>query len=194
MPVKKYIVTLTKEERAVLNEMLNKGKHSAEKRKRAQALLLAEKNYTDDIIADRTGLSRRGLEQLRQRFVEEGFEMTLEGKPRGHRPKTLGGADEARLIALACSPKPDGRARWTLRLLTDKWSTLAHTETKTISRETVRRTLKKTKLSLGAVRNGAYRRKARQSLQPQWRIYLIFTPENMMKTVFWYVWMKFPGN
>jgi len=164
MPAKKYIVTLSKEERAILNETLNKGKHSAEKRKRAQALLLAEKDYTDDMIAERTGLSRRGLEQLRQRFVEEGFEVTLAGKPRGHRPKLLSGADEARLIALVCSPKPDGRTRWTLRLLADKWSTLAHTETKTISRETVRRTLKKTKLNLGAARNGASRRKRSRSL------------------------------
>jgi transposase len=157
MPAKRYIVTLTKDERAVLKEIINKGKHSAEKRKRAQALLLADENFTDDMIADRTGLSRRGLEQLRQRFVEEGFEITLTGKQRGHRPKALGGADEARLIALVCSQKPDGSARWTLRLLAEKWSTLAYTETKTISRETVRRTLKKTKLSLGGGRNGAYR-------------------------------------
>jgi transposase len=164
MPAKKYVVTLTREERTTLKEIVNKGKHSAEKRRRAQALLLAEKNYTDDMIADRAGLSRRGLEQLRQRFVEEGFEVTLAGKPRGHRPKALGGADEARLIALVCSPKPDGRARWTLRLLTDKWSALAHTETKTISRETVRRTLKKTKLSLGEAMNGASRLKASQIL------------------------------
>jgi transposase len=164
MPAKKYIVTLTKKEKAVLDEIINKGKHSAEKRKRAQALLLADENYTDDMIADRTGLSRRGLEQLRQRFVEEGFETTLDGKPRGHRPKVLSGADEARLIALACSPKPDGRTRWSLRLLADKWTTLAHTETKTISRETVRRTLKKTKLNLGVARNGAYRRKKSRSL------------------------------
>jgi len=163
MPAKKYIVTLTKEEKTILSEIINKGKHSAEKRKRAQALLLAEKDYTDGMIADRTGLSRRGLEQLRQRFVEEGFETTLAGKPRGHKPKALGGADEARLIALACSPKPDGRARWSLRLLADTWSTLAHTETKAISRETVRRTLKKTKSSLGAAGNGASRRKGRAS-------------------------------
>ena len=155
MPAKKYIVTLTKEERVVLNEIINKGKHSAEKRKRAQALLFADKNYTDDMIAERTGLSRRGLEQLRQRFVEEGFETTLAGKPRGHRPKAIGGADEARLIALVCSPKPDGSTRWTLRLLADTWSTLAHTETKILSRETIRRTLKKTNLNLGKARNGA---------------------------------------
>ena len=164
MPAKKYIITLTKEERMALKEIINKGKHSAEKRKRAQALLFADQNYTDDMIADRTGLSRRGLEQLRQRFVEEGFETTLAGKQRGHRRKAIGGADEARLIALVCSPKPDGSARWTLRLLADKWSTLAHTETKTISRETIRRTLKKTKLNLGEVRNGAYHRKTTQSL------------------------------
>jgi len=164
MPAKKYTVTLTKEERKTLSEIINKGKHGAGKRKRAQALLLSDKNYTDEMIADRVGLSRRGLEELRQRFVEDGFETTLTGKPRGHRPKALNGADEARLIALVCSPIPDGRARWTLQLLADKWSALAHTETKTISRDTVRRTLKKTNLNHGGYRNGAYRLKKNASL------------------------------
>jgi len=149
MPAKKYVVTLTKEEKEILKGIINKGKHSAEKRKRAQALLLAEENFTDSMIAERTGLSRRGLEQLRERFVEEGFEVTLAGKLRGHKPKKLSGADEARLIALACSPKPDGRNRWSLRLLQDKWSTLAYTDVKTISHQTIFRTLKKTKLNLG---------------------------------------------
>jgi len=164
MPAKKYIVTLTKEEKKLLRDVLNKGKHTAEKRKRAQALLLAEQNYTDEMIAERTGLSRRGLEQLRQRFVEEGFKITFKGKPRGHKPRSLGGADEARLIALVCSPKPEGRTRWSLQLLADTWKTLAHTDTKTISRETVRRTLKKTNLNLGETVNGAYRRKKMRSL------------------------------
>ena len=145
MPAKKYIVTLTKNEKAILNDIINKGKHSAEKRKRAQALLLANGDYTDDMIAERVGLSRRGLEQLRQRFVEEGFEVTLAGKPRGHRPKLLSGEDEARLVALACSPKPEGRTRWTLRLLADTWTTLAYTDVDTLSYATVRRTLKKKK-------------------------------------------------
>jgi len=164
MPAKKYIVTLTADERNVLYEIINKGKHNAQKRKRAQALLLAEQTYTDDMRAERSGMSRRGVEQLRQRFVEEGFEATLEGKPKGHRPKALNGADEARLIALVCSPKPEGRSRWTLRLLQDTWSTLAYTETKTVSYETIRRTLKKTKLSLGGAGNGAYRLKENASL------------------------------
>jgi transposase len=164
MPAKKYIVTLAKNEKVLLSEIIHKGKQSAEKRKRAHALLLAAGNYTDDMIADRTGLSRRGLEQLRQRFVEEGFEITLQGKPRGHRPPAIRGKDEARLIALVCGPKPDGRARWTLRLLQDTWTTLAHTDVKTVSYETIRRTLKKTKLNLGGARNGAFRRRKTASL------------------------------
>jgi transposase len=164
MPAKKYIVTLTKEEKKILNDVLNRGKHTSEKRKRAQALLLADENYTDDMIAERSGLSRRGLEQLRQRFVEEGFEATFNGKKRGHRPRALCGADEARLIALVCGPKPDGRTRWTLRLLRDTWSTLAHTDTKTVSHVTIRETLKKTNLNLGEAANGAYLRKRTRSL------------------------------
>ena len=164
MPAKKYIVTLAKEEKKLLNDVLNKGKHTAEKRKRAHALLLAEQNLTDDMIAERTGLSRCGLEQLRQRFIEEGFEIAFNGKPRGHKPRVLSGEDEARLIALVCSPKPEGRARWSLRLLADTWKTLAYTDTKSISHETVWRTLKKTKLNLGEVRNGVSRRKKTKSL------------------------------
>jgi len=164
MPAKKYIVTLSKEEKKLLNDVLNKGKHTAERRKRAQALLLAEQNLTDDMIAERTGMSRRGLEQLRQRFVEEGFEIAFNGKPRGHKPRALSGEDEARLIALVCSPKPEGRARWSLRLLADTWKTLAYTDTKSISHETIWRTLKKTKLNLGESRNGVSRRKETKSL------------------------------
>jgi transposase len=164
MPAKKYIVTLTQDEKELLREIVNKGKHSAEERKRAQALLLADENYTDDMIAERSGLSRRGLEQLRQRFVEEGFETTLAGKPRGHRPKSLGGKDEARLIALVCSEKPEGRSRWSLRLLSETWETLAHTDTKTVSYQTIRRTLKKTNLNLGVTQNGAFRQKKMKNL------------------------------
>jgi len=164
MPEKKYRVTLENEERELLRGILDRGKHGAEKRKRAQALLLADEMYTDDMIAERCGLSRRGVEQLRKRFVMEGFEVTLAGRPRGHRPKKLDGKDEARLIALVCSPKPDGRTRWTLRLLRDTWETLAHTDEKTISHEIIRRTLKKTNLNLGNSRNGASRQMEHMSL------------------------------
>ena len=165
MPAKKYKVTLHAEEKKMLQDILNKGKHGAEKRKRAQALLLADGgDYTDDMIAERSRLSRRGVEQLRQRFVMEGFEVTLAGKPRGHRPKKLDGKDEARLIALVCSPKPDGVTRWSLRLLRDKWKTLAHTDEKSISYELIRRTLKKKSLNHGNPRNGVYQHKGNVSL------------------------------
>jgi transposase len=140
MPAKKYRVTLIKEERELLGDILRKGKHDAQKRKRAQALLLADDGLIDSMIAERTGMPVRALQQLRERFVEEGFEITLNGKGKGRRPRSIQRADEARLVALVCGPKPEGRTRWTLRLLAEKWTTLAHTETKTVSYETIRRT------------------------------------------------------
>ena len=150
MWVKKYTVTLTEEERKILREIINKGSHCAQEKKRAQALLLAgdSSNFTDAMIAERTSMSYVRIAKIRQRFVEEGFEETLNRKPGSGRSKTLVGADEARLIALVCSPQPEGRIRWSLRLLRDTWSTLSHTERKTISHETIRRTLIKMNLSL----------------------------------------------
>jgi transposase len=164
MSQKKYRVTLTEDEKNVLHEIINKGKHGAQKRKRAQALLLTDEGYTDEETADRAGMHRRGIEDLRQRFVEEGFESTLEGKPRGHRPRVLTGEDEARLVTLVCGPSPEGCARWTLQLLEDTWVTLEHTDTKTVSRETIRQTLKKTSLNPGKTGNGVFRRKRTRSL------------------------------
>jgi transposase len=146
MPAKKYKVTLTTDEKEQLKAIRYNGKQNAQKRKRAQALLLVDEGYGDKVAGERTGMSRRGLEQLRQRFVEEGFESTLEGKPRGHRPKSLQGKDEARLIALVCGQKPEGRTRWTLRLLAETWEKLTYTETKKVSYETIRQTLKKNEL------------------------------------------------
>jgi transposase len=116
---KKYIVTLTDSGKKLLETILNKGKHSAEKRKRARALVLANEQMTDEEIAERAGMRRRGVEQLRQRFVEDGFETTPEGKPRGHRQRAIQGEDEARLIALVCGKAPDGYDHWTLQLLAD---------------------------------------------------------------------------
>ncbi|MDR1149682.1 MAG: helix-turn-helix domain-containing protein [Spirochaetaceae bacterium] len=146
MPHKKYLVTLTEEEKKILHEIINKGKQSDQKRKRAQALLLTDEGYTDAMIAGRVGMHHRGIEELRHRFVEEGFETVFEGKPREHRPRALTGEDEARLIALVGGPAPEGYPRWTLQLLKDTWATLEHTGTKTVSRETIRRILKKANL------------------------------------------------
>jgi transposase len=164
MSQKRYLVTLTKDEEQLLHDIMNKGKHGAGKRKRAQALLLANEGHTDEMIAERVGMHRRGIEGLRQRFVEDGFETTLEGKPRGHRPRSIQGEDEARLVALVCGPAPEGCARWTMQLLADAWVTLEKTDTKAVSRETIRQTLKKTNLNPGRTGNGVFRRKQTPSL------------------------------
>jgi transposase len=164
MSQKKYLVTLTEDEEKLLHDIINKGKHGAQKRKRAQALLLANEGYTDEVIAERAGIGPRGIAFLRQRFVEDGFELTLEGKPRGHRPRALSGEDEARLITLVCGPAPEGCARWTLRLLEDQWVILGNTDAKTVSRETIRQTLKKTRLSPGKTGNGVFHQRRTGSL------------------------------
>jgi transposase len=164
MSQKRYLVTLTKDEEQLLHDIMNKGKHGAGKRKRAQALLLANEGHTDEMIAERAGMQRRGIEGLRQRFVEDGFEATLEGKPRGHRPRSIQGEDEARLVALVCGPAPEGSARWTMQLLEDARVTLENTDTKAVSRETIRQTLKKTRLNPGRTGNGVFRRKQTPSL------------------------------
>jgi hypothetical protein len=96
--------------------------------------------------------------------VEDGFEVTVEGKARGHRPHALQGEDEARLIARVCGSAPEGSARWTLRLLKDTWVTLENTDTKTVSHETIRQRLKRTSLNPGRTGNGAFRRKRTRSL------------------------------
>ncbi len=162
-----YRVTLTQEEMVTLTEILNKGKHSTQKRKRAQALLHAHNGWKDQQIMAAVGLRRSSVEGLRKRFVEDGFETVLHGKPKQARRPALDGRAEAKLVALACSPKPEGHARWTIRLLRDRL--VAELELDDVSHETVRQTLKKMKLSLGNERNSASRRKATPTSPPTWR-------------------------
>ncbi|MDR2795241.1 MAG: hypothetical protein LBB47_00845 [Spirochaetaceae bacterium] len=120
MPQKKYKVTSEKDEENLLHNVINRGKHVAQKRKRAQALLLINEGYTDEMTVGTIGMHCRAREDLRQRFVEDGFGVSLEeGKVRGRRPRSLQGADKARLIAPVCGPVPEGCARWTLRLSAD---------------------------------------------------------------------------
>ena len=158
-----YRVTLSHDEVSQLQDIVHKGKHGAQKRKRAQALLMANEQAFDKDIIEALGMHRRGIEDLRRRFVEEGFEATLNGKTRGHRSCSRPGEDEARLIALACEKKPDGVRHWSLRLRQERWATLEDTDTKTVSHETIRKTLKKANLSLGKDENGASRRKPTRS-------------------------------
>jgi hypothetical protein len=143
---KKYLVTLTEAEREELRGILQRGKHSAQKYKRAKALLLADEGKTDAEIALQAGMHRRGIENLRMRFVEQSYEQALEGNPKGHRSALIQGEDEARLAALVCGPKPEGHSRWTLQLLADRFVTLNNEH---VSEETIRQALKKTNLSPG---------------------------------------------
>ena len=150
---KKYIVTLTQEERQMLQAMLSKGKAAARKLMHARILLKADAGeggpaWNDDAIAEGLEVGRATVERVRKQFVEEGFEAALDRrKPRRRYQRKLDGDGEAHLIALACSQAPEGRSRWTLRLLADRMVQLEQVDH--LSHETVRQVLKKTNLSLG---------------------------------------------
>jgi transposase len=145
---KKYRVTLTTEERSELEAMISKGKADARKLAHARILLQADEAdgspaRTDQAIASALDLSTRTVERVRQRFVEEGTASALLPRPtRRAYARALDGAQEAHLIALACSTPPDGKKRWTLRLLAERVVELGHAGS--VSHETVRRTLQKT--------------------------------------------------
>ena len=159
---KRYRVTLTASEREDLRKLVSVGKGAARKLVRARILLLADQAEggsakSDPEIVDSLGCGRASVERIRKRFVEEGLEAALNPKPsqRVYQRK-MDGKTEAHLIALACGAPPEGRSRWTLRLLGDQMVALEHVES--LSYETVRRTLKKTNSSPGSRRVGVCRK------------------------------------
>jgi Homeodomain-like domain len=144
---KKYIVRLTNAERTTLTEVVKKFKGSSQKVRRALILLKADIEgpaWTDAKIAEAVGCRTKTVENIRERLVTLGFEITLEGKSREQppRPKLLNGKQEAELIATRLGPPPKGFANWNLRLLAEK--VVALEIVPSISHETVRQTLKKT--------------------------------------------------
>jgi hypothetical protein len=150
---KRYRVTLTEEEREDLQAMVSAGKAAARKLVRARILLLADEAdggpaKADPEIAGALGCGRATIERVRRQFVEEGLEAVLTPKPTTRiYERRLDGKAEAHLVAIACGAPPEGRARWTLRLLADRMVALGYVES--VSHEAVRQTLKKTNLSLG---------------------------------------------
>ena len=144
---KKYLVTLTEDERAEVLALTKKGTVSARKLTRAHILLQADAQATDDNIAQALHSGTATVERTRKRFVEEGLEAALNERPRAGGRRKLEGRQEAFLIALACSTPPDERKCWTMQLLADKLVELQQVES--ISDETVRRTLKKTSSNHG---------------------------------------------
>lgn len=144
---KKYIVRLTEQERKTCQEVIRKLKGTSEKVRRAQMLLKADADgpaWTDARIADAFCCRTKTVENIRQRFVELGFERALERKPTQSPPvnKLLDGQQEAKVIATRLGPPPAGYSHWTLRLLARQVVELEITPS--ISYETVRQTLKKT--------------------------------------------------
>jgi transposase len=145
--MKKYRVTLTAEERDQLTALLAAGRASATKQAHARILLKADESeggpaWADTRIAEAVEVSVATVERTRERFVEQGFAAALVRKPQA-RPSRLAkidGAAEARLLTLACSKPPKGRAAWTMQLLADRLIELKVVES--VSDETVRKTLK----------------------------------------------------
>lgn len=144
---KKYIVRLTDEERDMLSSVAKKLKGSLQKIRRAQILLKADAdgpNWTDSKIAEAFSCRTKTVENIRQKFVTEGFEASLNRRKCDTPPrkKSLDGEQEARVIALRLGDPPKGYANWSLRLLAEKVVELNIVNS--ISHETLRKTLKKT--------------------------------------------------
>ncbi len=148
----KYMIRLTDEQRSELLSIVNKGEHNARLIKRANILLLSDKGRTAPQIVENLSISEQTVYNIRKRFVQEGLESALHEKPRPGGKRKFQIEQEAHLIALACSDPPEGRERWTLRLLTEKIVELDVLDS--VGRETVRRTLKKTFLSPGRRSDG----------------------------------------
>ena len=146
--MKKYIVTLTKDERENLSVLTSKGKHKSQKILNALILLgcdegeYQKKRSTNEEIAQILNISMRKIDRVKKRFVLEGIEVALNGRKRNRiYDKKTDGDFEAHLVALSCSEPPEGFAKWSLRLLADKVVELEYIDS--ISHETVRDILKK---------------------------------------------------
>jgi transposase len=146
---KRYIVNLTRDEREVLTRLVKNQRVSGFKRQRAQILLKADDDLTDQEIADELEVGLVTVERVRKRCIERGVEACLERKPQENpsRPRKLDGAAEAQLVRLACSSPPAGRSRWTLSLLADGLIELKVFDT--VSKSTIQRGLKKMNSSPG---------------------------------------------
>jgi len=146
MPAKKYRVFLSDKERKYLSKLVNTGVDKARKLTRARILLLTDESPSglsnkDQEIMDSLGVCARTVAATRERFVEEGIQGALNEKARSGRPREFTGRDEAKLTLIACSDPPEGRNRWSVRLLADKMVELEVVDS--ISRESVRKYLKK---------------------------------------------------
>lgn len=154
----KYVVRLSSGERLNLEKLLSQKRVGQAKVVRARMLLKADADgpaWGDQAIAESFDVGLSTVHRLRERFVEEGLEAAFNRKPHCRtKPRVLDGVKEARLVATACSAAPEGRSRWTLKLLANKLVELEIVES--ISAETVRQTLKKPRSNRGSANNGSF--------------------------------------
>ena len=166
----RYVVTLTESERNELQELISKNKANRNTIVNAFILLKADKScgWSNKNIANAYNISTKKVEQVKKRFVEEGYEASLYRKPvtNVHRRK-MTGEKEAHLVTLCCSKAPEGRTAWTLRLLAD--TMVEGHIVDSLSHETVRQTLKKMKLNPGKRKNGVSRQNKTQPLSAKWK-------------------------
>jgi transposase len=170
----KYTVKLTSDERKALFALISKGRANKGKLNRARILLKADcgeegENWIDDKIAEALYVSSVTVRNTRKSLVEEGLEKTLNDKipSKPRRKRIIQGEEEAHLVALACSEAPEGRCKWTLRLLADKMVELEYVDA--ISHTTVRDALKKTKLNHGKKKNGVSLQEPMQNSSVKWK-------------------------
>jgi hypothetical protein len=165
----RYRVTLTEEERGELEALTRSGKTNAKRFVHARALLLCDASeggpeWTVADAADALGITRRTMEHIKRKFVEDGFDAAIDRKDAEKPPREIrfDGAFEARLVTLACSDAPSGRRRWTVRLLADKAVELKMVPS--VSHMTIQRILKKTNLSLISASTGKSRQRKMRRL------------------------------
>jgi transposase len=155
MPKKIYEVELSASERDHLENIVSSGTEKARKLTRARILLKADEGWTDPQIQAALNVSRPTVERVRRKYVMEGLNAALNRKkPEREYERKIDGRDEAHLIALVCGDPPDGYAKWSMRLLAERFVALEHVEVETVSHETVRQVLKKMNLSPGKTNNG----------------------------------------
>src|SRR5215510_2986285 len=166
----RYPVDLTETARTALREIISKNKAKRRTIVNAYIFLKADRvcGWTHEAIAAAYEVSTKKVEQLKKRFVEEGFEAAWYRKPvTNAQRRKITGDEEAHLIALYCSQVPDDHERWTLRMLADKMVELGIIDS--VSYETMRRTLKKMHLNRGKRKNGVFRQSKMPLLSATWR-------------------------
>jgi transposase len=172
-------VYLTDEQRRTLTRLVRTGTHPAAMLRRAQVLLKADADgpdaWSDTRIGEALGCSFMTVRRVRQQFAAEGLDAALHRKrPTGRQYRKLDGKQEAQLIAVACSPAPEGRARWTMKLLAERLVELEVVGS--IDPATVCRTLQKTRSSPGSSSSGSSRRSRAPRSSPTWKTSWTSTP------------------